>query len=246
MAPQRNGSTPQRRLPLPRPPPPPPPLPPPIPTRLQTIGALALACRRRTRDGTLVPTKALDNRRSHAASVRVRARHEAGHCVVAIAMGWRVRSLDIADDIGRCGAADYFFRPSYCSYRSTDRRRRLSVLFAGVEAERRVSRASVFSLLTGAGAADAEKIRETLDESYGPWADAPPPFRHRRDQEEEDSRRLAREVLRRHWRAVERLTRALVRQGRLSGTDSFDLAVRASPQLRIEFLRARRDKSQSD
>jgi hypothetical protein len=160
--------------------------------------------------------------------------------VVAIAMGWRVRSLDITDNLDRSGAADYFHRPSYLSYRSADRRRRLSVLFAGIEAERLISRASVFSLLTTAGAADAEKMRETLDESYGPWIDAPPPLRRRRDQEEEDSRRMARQVLRRHWRAIERLARALVRQGRLSGAEGFRLAVRASPRLSDEFWQARR------
>ena len=177
--------------------------------------------------------------RPRGSDARVRARHEAGHCVVAIAMGWRARSLDITDEVGRSGSTDYFPRPSHCSYRAAYRRRRLSVLFGGIEAERRVSRASVFALLTGAGAADAEKIRETLDESYGPWADAPLPFRRRRDREEEDCRGQARGVLRRHWRAVEALTRVLTRRGRLSGADAFGLATRASPKLVAEFWSAR-------
>jgi hypothetical protein len=159
-----------------------------------------------------------------------------------MAMGWRVRAVDVSEETDRAGLADYFPQPSFCRYRVADRRRRLSVLYGGVEAERRVSRASVFSLLTSAGAADAERIRELLDAAYGPWGDAPPAIRRLRDAEEERARRQARDVVRRHWRAVQALTRALLRRKRLSGREIFALAIRSSPSLAREFQKARQQR----
>jgi hypothetical protein len=178
-------------------------------------------------------------------SVRVAARHEAGHCVVALAMGWRVRAVDVTEQADRGGTAHYFSCKSYSGYRPADRQRRLSVLFGGVEAERRVCRASIFSLLTTAGAGDAERMRELLDAAYGPWADAPAGVRRLRDAEEERARRAARDAIRLYWRAVEALTRALARRGKLCGPELFALATRASPALGRQFAKARRQRWRS-
>ena len=155
-------------------------------------------------------------------------------------MGWRPRKVDIADAETRGGQSWYFPRPGYCGFRAEERRRRISVLFGGLEAERRVSRTSLFALLTTGGAVDVERIRDLLDESYGPWQDAPEPIRGLRDREEEAARRRARATLERHWRAVEALSRALLSQGTLDSRSIFDIATRSSRRLGDEFRRARR------
>jgi hypothetical protein len=155
-------------------------------------------------------------------------------------MGWRPRKAAIEDGQAQGGHSVYFSRPSTCAHDTGTRCRRLSVLFGGVEAERKVSRASLFALLTTGGAADAERIRDVLDRSYGPWQDAPEPVRWLRDREEETCRRTARAVVRRHWRAVEALTRALLTRGTLGSRAIFTIAIRSSRSLATEFCRARR------
>jgi hypothetical protein len=165
------------------------------------------------------------------ASPRVRARHEAGHCVVALALGWRPSSVDVEDTRDAGGTTRYHTRRAWCAYSRAQRMRRLAVAFGGVEAERRVCRASVHELLGRAGAGDLAVVADLLDGSYGPWPDAPEPVRRMRDSEEEEARCIARALVREHWRAVEAVARALERRGRLAGEAVFRIATRASPGL---------------
>lgn len=175
------------------------------------------------------------------ASARVRARHEAGHCVVAIATGWRPKRLSVLDASDCDGEIDYHPRRPRPPYDPEHRWRRLAVLFAGVEAERLVSHGSVFASLTEAGAGDLERVSAILDESYGPWDSAPEPFVQLRAAEEKRARRRARAILRAHWAAVQSLTSVLVAEGHLSGAAAFRIATAAHADLLRAFQRARRD-----
>ena len=177
--------------------------------------------------------------RPRRTSPRVLARHEAGHCVAAIAMGWRPRYVRILDASDREGETAYYARHSISMYHAGERLRRLVILFAGVEAERRVSHARVFTTLTDAGAGDLDRICSILDESYGPWADAPPPFQQMRDREQERARTVARDVVRVYWPAVEAVAELLVQAGRLSGKTLFQVATSATPSLAKAFRSAR-------
>lgn len=177
--------------------------------------------------------------RPRRTSPKVLARHEAGHCVAAIAMGWRPRYVRIVDAADREGETAYYARRSVSMYDAGERLRRLVILFGGVEAERRVSHAPVFTTLTDAGAGDLDRICTILDESYGPWADAPPPFREMRDREQETARALARDVIRVHWPAVKAVSESLVQVRTLPGNELFQLAISAAPTLASAFQSAR-------
>lgn len=133
--------------------------------------------------------------------------HEAGHSVIAAALGLRVNRVHVASQYGGGGVCECLAR--------FDDPRVLSYFLAGVAAECRMAKTPVTSAIVTASAGDAALLIEALQVRHpGTYI-----FRDRllEYSEVSDGLRKAELLITRHWSAVTRIALLLEKHNVLSG-----------------------------
>lgn len=167
------------------------------------------------------------------------ALHEAGHAVVSLALGWRPRRaelcpLETPHLDGTYEAEKRRMNPSIGRHR----RMVLARMMGGLEAERRRTRRSILDLCAFGGAgADYNAAVRLAAAHVGPSSAV---TTEAVEAEIEQGRQLARDLVRKHWRAVDAVARALYRHGVLPGGDILRVAVAVDPRLKPARARRRR------
>jgi len=149
------------------------------------------------------------------------ALHEAGHAVVTLAMGWRPGWARVghANCLGRDGEYNAAVR-GLDATKAHERRLILACMLAGLEAERRRSHRSVLELCAFGGAGgdyNAAVALVATSRRAPPDADAVA-------REIEAARKLSRDLVARHWRAVLAVAAELCARKQLSGAEIARLA----------------------
>lgn len=156
--------------------------------------------------------------------------HEAGHFVAAVSQGHSPRNLRA--ELDGSGRVDWAI--PYTPHASFDRDDKLIRAWAGIEAERRVTRKSVFVLTLGPGSEDYAEAVELLRSAHRQLLESHPEQGQRLiELELEEGRRAARDLLRAHWPAVEAVARLLQLHGEVSGAEALAAAYAADPGLRV-------------
>jgi hypothetical protein len=196
-----------------------------------------------------MPKRSMPKRSTRAPRGFMAALHEAGHAIVAIAIGWRPTKARIAL-VGLHGSAagdrdgELESRGAMLEPRNPKERQLiLACMLGGLEAERRRSRRSVLALCAFGGAGGDYNAAVALVASArwrGAGQRAHEPTVDQIADELEGARRVARAIVADHWRATMALAWALFDRKRLSGAEIRRIATQRDSKLRQRHEQARR------